>query len=160
MIYSHRRNQQGMDADKIAQFRDMALLELKRAERYRSFLSLLVLNLSEFLSTAGRRKISSREDVDEFMKSVIERIKHVARETDSISGINNRHLVMLLPETDRVGAEAASERFQRLITEFLSDFLDSDYRFDVSVDITSFPDQSSRKRFRNRLQQLFDVNWR
>jgi GGDEF domain-containing protein len=147
-----------MDADNIAKFRDMALLELKRAERYRKFLSLLVLNLSEFVSTAGRRKISTREEVDRFMESVIGRIRQVARETDLISGINNRHLVMLLPETDRVGAEAASTRFQQMVAEFLSDFLDSDYEFDISVDITSFPDQSSRKRFRNRLRQLFDVN--
>ena len=145
-----------MDADKLAQFREMALLELKRAERYRNFLSLLVLNLSEFLSTAGRRKISSQEDADEFMRAVINRIKHVARETDMISGMNNRNLVMLLPETDRTGARVAGRRFQQLVTEFLSDFLDSDFPFEIPVEITSFPDQASRKGFRSRLRRLFD----
>jgi GGDEF domain-containing protein len=146
-----------MDADKISRFRDTALLELKRAERYRNFLSLLVLNLSEFLSTAGRRKISSRAEVEKFMSTVTDRIKRGARETDIVSGINNRHLVMLLPETDRIGAEAAAERFQQLVTEFLSDFLDSDYQFDIPLEITSFPDQSSRKGFRNRLRRLFEI---
>lgn len=145
-----------MEADKLAQFRDMALLELKRAERYRNFLSLLVLNLSEFLSTAGRRKISSQEDADEFMRTVIERIKHGARETDMISGINNRNLVMLLPETDRSGARTAGQRFQKLVTEYLSDFLNSDFPFEIPVEITSFPDQASRKGFRSRIRRLFD----
>lgn len=145
-----------MEADKLAQFRDMALLELKRAERYRNFLSLLVLNLSEFLSTAGRRKISSQEDADEFMRTVIERIKHGARETDMISGINNRNLVMLLPETDRSGARTAGKRFQKLVTEYLSDFLESDFPFEIPVEITSFPDQASRKGFRSRIRRLFD----
>ncbi len=145
-----------MDADKLAHFRDMALLELKRAERYRNFLSLLVLNLSEFLATAGRRRISSQEDADEFMRAVIDRIKHGARETDMISGMNNRNLVMLLPETDRMGARVAGERFQKLVTEFLSDFLESDFPFEIPVEITSFPDQASRKGFRSRLRRLFD----
>jgi GGDEF domain-containing protein len=145
-----------MEADKLAQFRDMALLELKRAERYRNFLSLLVLNLSEFLSTAGRRKISSQEDADEFMRTVIDRIKHGARETDMISGINNRNLVMLLPETDRTGARTAGKRFQKLVTEYLSDFLNSDFPFEIPVEVTSFPDQASRKGFRSRIRRLFD----
>ncbi len=145
-----------MEADKLAQFRDLALLELKRAERYRNFLSLLVLNLSEFLSTAGRRKITSQEDADEFMRAVINRIRHGARETDMISGMNNRNLVMLLPETDRAGARVAGERFQKLVTEFLSDFLDSDFPFEIPVEITSFPDQASRKGFRSCLRRLFD----
>ena len=146
-----------MDADRVAQFRDVALLELKRAERYRNFLSLLVLNLSEFLSTAGRRKINSQQDTEQFIESAISRIRGVARETDMISGANNQHLVMLLPETDRSGALAAGERFQKLLAEFLSDFLESDYSFNIPVEITSFPDQSSRRIFKSRLKHLFEV---
>lgn len=144
-----------MDADSVRRFRDIALLELKRAERYRNFLSLLVLNLSEFLSTAGRRKIESPEEAQEFMEKVVSQVKEGARETDMISGLNSARLVMLLPETDRDGAKVAGERFQKLLSDFLSDFLESDYRFEIPLEITSFPEQSGKRNFQNRLSNIF-----
>jgi GGDEF domain-containing protein len=155
MVAFSRRKQTGMDAENVCRFRDIALMELKRAERYRNFLSLLVLNLSEFLSTAGRRKIDSREEADKFMEKVVHRVKGGARETDLISGVKTARLVMLLPETDRQGARVAGERFQKLLSEFLSDFLDSDYQFDIPLEITSFPEESGKKNFKSRLQHLF-----
>ncbi len=146
-----------MDADMICRFRDIVLMELKRAERYRNFLSLLVLNLSEFLSTAGRRKVASRKEAEEFMEKAVGRIKDGARETDMISGMNSARLVMLLPETDCNGAQIAGERMQKLLSEFLSDFLESDFRFDIPLEITSFPEQSGKKHFKNRLKNLFQA---
>jgi GGDEF domain-containing protein len=152
------RNPFGMDADKIGRFRDLALLELKRAERYRNFLSLLVLNLSELMGTVGRRKINSQEETKQFIDSVASRLKQSARETDTVSGFDNARLAMLLPETDSMGARVASERFQEMVSDLLSEFLESEYKFDVPLEITSFPDQSGRKFFKNRLQSLFHAD--
>lgn len=157
MISMHGRTHRGMEADRVSRFRDAALMELKRAERYRNFLSLLVLNLSEFLSTAGRRKITSDEEIARFMESLISQIKKGARETDLISGARNASLVMLLPETNQVGAEIAGKRFRKLLSDFLAEYLESDYRFDVPMEITSFPDQSGRRHFTNRLERLFSA---
>lgn len=148
-----------MEADKMIEFRDLALLELKRAERYRNFLSLLVLNLSEFLSSAGRRKITSQEEADEFIRLLMDRVKHEARETDMISNLDDARLVMILPETDRTGAEIACGRMKELLSEFLSEFLDSSYRFDVPAEISSFPDQQTDEvSFKRQLQKLFSVS--
>ncbi len=145
-----------MEADKVIEFRDLALLELKRAERYRNFLSLMVLNLSEFLASAGRRKITSREESEAFIKKVIDRVRFEARETDTVSKVDDGRLVMLMPETDRNGAEVAGTRMKELLSEFMSEFLDSNYKFEVPVEISSFPehgvDDISIKR---RLQKLF-----
>jgi GGDEF domain-containing protein len=148
----------GMDADNMRQFRDLALLELKRAERYRNFLSLLVLNLSEFLTNAGRRKMVSSADVDRFMETVVNRVRLEARETDMISPFDNDRLVMLLPETDQSGAKAAAERFQDLISEFLSEFLGSSYEFDVPLEISSFPDPGGKASLKSRLKVLLHEN--
>jgi GGDEF domain-containing protein len=145
----------GMDAEQLSKFRDQVLIELKRAERYRNFLSLLVLNLSEFLRTAGRRKIGSHEEAQHFMKSAVRRVQGGARETDMISGLDSNHLVMLLPETDNQGAQVAAERFQRLLAEFLGELLESDYDFDIPLEIMSFPDQSGRRNFANKISRLF-----
>ncbi len=150
------RNNSGMEADKIIEFRDLALLELKRAERYRNFLSLMVLNLSEFVASAGRRKITSQEDAEDFIREVIDRVKREARETDMISNIDDARLVMILPETDRSGAEIAGSRMKELLSEFMSEFLDSSYRFEVPVEISSFPDQQTTDvSFKKRLTGLF-----
>ena len=104
------RKAKGMEAGDVKKFRDQALLELKRAERYRNFLSLLVLNLSEFLATVGKRKIDSPKKAQEFIIQAINRLKISSRETDIISPLDNSRLAMLLPETDRGGAEMAAEQ--------------------------------------------------
>lgn len=147
-----------MDADKIMEFRDLALLELKRAERYRNFLSLLVLNLSEFLATAGKRKISSPDDAREFVEKAAARLKAFSRETDMISRLGDARLVMLLPETDPSGARVAAGRFQKLIADYLGEVLESDFRFEVSLEIASFPDSGGEASLKTRLKGLFASN--
>ncbi len=144
----------GMDAIKVTQFRDLALLELKRAERYRNFLSLLVLNLSEFLATVGRRKITSEAEEDRLLDKAINRLRQESRETDLISRLDDARLAMLLPETDFNGARIAADRFQALLNELLGDFLQSSYRFDVPLEITSFPDATGEASFKSRLAGL------
>lgn len=144
----------GMDAIKVAQFRDLALLELKRAERYRNFLSLLVLNLSDFLATVGRRKITSEEQEDILLDQAIDRLRRESRETDLISRLDDARLAMLLPETDFNGARIAADRFQTLLNDLLADFLQSNYRFDVPLEITSFPDATGEASFKSRLAGL------
>lgn len=144
----------GMDAIKVSQFRDLALLELKRAERYRNFLSLLVLNLSDFLATVGRRKISSEEQENILLDKAIDRLRRASRETDLISRLDDARLAMLLPETDFNGARIAADRFQMLLNDLLADFLQSSYRFDVPLEITSFPDATGEASFKSRLAGL------
>jgi PleD family two-component response regulator len=148
----------GMDAIKVAQFRDLALLELKRAERYRNFLSLLVLNLSDFLATVGRRKITSEEQEDILLDKAIDRLRRASRETDLISRLDDARLAMLLPETDFNGARIAADRFQTLLNDLLADFLQSNYRFDVPLEITSFPDATGEASFKSRLAGLSTAN--
>jgi len=144
----------GMDAIKVAQFRDLALLELKRAERYRNFLSLLVLNLSDFLATVGRRKIASEEQENILLDKAIDRLRRASRETDLISRLDDARLAMLLPETDFNGARIAADRFQMLLNDLLADFLQSSHRFDVPLEITSFPDATGEASFKSRLAGL------
>jgi len=152
------RNMTGMDAEKIQEFRDLALKELKRAERYRNFLSLLVLNLSEFLATAGRRKIKSHEDSEQFLETALNHLKNNLRETDAISILDNARLAMLLPETDQYGASVAAGRFRELIAEFLAEFIEADFRFDVDMEIASFPSNAKGQSFKSRLGVLFTEN--
>lgn len=153
------RKKKGMEAKSLTEFRDQVLLELKRAERYRNFLSMLVLNLSEFLSSAGRRKIKSEKEADEFIKDLLYRLRLVSRETDTISSIDKSRLVMILPETDEKGAHIARERMRAQLSDYLSEFLELDYKFEIPVEISSFPDSSRENiSFKGRLNSLFGEN--
>lgn len=143
---------------RIEQFRDAALLEMKRAERYRNFLSLLVLNLSEFLATAGKRKIDSPEKSEAFVKEAAERLARFVRETDLVSILQDDQLVMLLPETDINGARLAADRFRDILSEFMGEYLESNYRFNVPGEITSFPDPTGEASLKMKLSSLFGNN--
>ena len=161
MIYwNHyeRKTSKEVALARIEQFRDAALLEMKRAERYRNFLSLLILNLSEFLATAGKRKIDSSEQAQEFVKDAAERLGHHVRETDLISILDNDQLIMLLPETDLNSARLAADRFTEILSEFMSEFIDSDYRFNVPGEITSFPDPTGEASLKSKLAVMFGDN--
>lgn len=158
MSMQRERTKAGMDANSAMKFRDIAIMELKRAERYRNFLSLLVLNLSEFLGTAGRRKINSPEDIREFVIAAASRIKSGARETDLVSILDEDRLVMLLPETDRTGAETAACRFSELLGDYIAEFLECDYNFDVPLEVSSFPNATNGISMKSRLAGLFADN--
>jgi GGDEF domain-containing protein len=147
-----------MEAESVRKFRDLALLELKRAERYRNFLSLLILNLSEFLATAGRRRINSPEKEQEFMGKAVHRIRHSARETDIISPLRDSRLAMLLPETDDRGAQMAASRFRAIIGELMGEILESDYDFEIPLEVASFPGKASEKSLKMRLTDIFVEN--
>lgn len=144
----------GMDANRMNQFQDWANRELKRAERYRSFLSLVVFNLSGFLSTVGQRKINSPDEIDRFLAGLVERVVEGARESDLVSALDNARLVLLLPETDDEAAAVAAGRFQTLISEYLGALAGTDYRFEVPLEVISFPGRSDQRSLKVRLSEL------
>lgn len=144
----------GMDANRMNQFQDWANRELKRAERYRSFLSLVVFNLSGFLSTVGQRKINSPDEINRFLAGLVERVVDGARESDLVSALDNARLVLLLPETDDEAAAVAAGRFQTLISEYLGALADTDFRFEVPLEVISFPGRSDQRSLKVRLSEL------
>jgi len=144
----------GMDADRKNQFQDWANRELKRAERYRSFLSLVVFNLSGFLSTVGQRKINSPDEINRFLAGLVERVVEGARESDLVSTLDNARLALLLPETDDEAAAVAAGRFQTLISEYLGALAGTGFNFEVPPEITSFPGRSDQRSLKVRLGEL------
>ena len=102
--------------------------------------------------------MASQDDANQFMETVVNRVRQMARETDTISPLDNDHLVMLLPETDQSGAQAAAQRFQEMISSFLSEFLGSNYEFDVPLEIASFPESTGGATLKSRLKVLLHEN--
>ena len=83
--------------------------ELRRAERYRIFISLVTIDLGELLGSLGQAAESS----DKMLTAVSDNLRAI----DQVAMLEGGRLAMLLPETSRQGAQAASQRITALLRE-------------------------------------------
>ncbi len=128
-------------------FFEQADLELKRAERYRLFVSLLVLDLS-FVS--GLDGCQSPELEGELLQVVQGNIRVV----DNVSILADHKVVLLLPETSRQGAEIAARRLSELIRGNLVRHTGGTIDSAIPLEITSYPDAAGAKTVTDFLQEL------
>jgi hypothetical protein len=80
------------------------------------------------------------------------------RETDIVSYLADDRLALLLPETDNSGAQIAADRFQRMLSEFLAEYLESDYAFEVPAEVLSYPHKPGEESMKARLTGLVGPN--
>ncbi len=128
-------------------FFDHAVLELKRAERYQLFVSLIVLDLS----------FVSRLQADESSKYLNELLQVVEKNTrifDNVSMVSKEKLVLLLPETTRQGAEMAARRLRELIRRSLSELSHRQIDETIPLEMASYPDAAGAKPLSDFLEEL------
>lgn len=129
--------------------------ELKRAERYACFLSLIDLNLDSLLSTLKQREKFRNGDFEAVQMKVREFVCKNLRETDIVSGIEGNRMMILLSETPFEGAHAFSRRLSRSINEFVSSTFDFSYKFDIGMEISSFPhDEKSSLKLAETIDKI------
>jgi GGDEF domain-containing protein len=116
-----------------------AMQELKRAERYACFLSLLDLNLDSLLSTIKKREKFTNGDYELALKKINDFVCGCLRETDIVSGIESNRMLILLAETPYEGARRLSDRISNNLSDFVASTFDFSFKLDVPVEITSFP---------------------
>jgi hypothetical protein len=127
--------------------------ELKRAERYRTFLSLVIFNLGPIVDLAGP---VSRDEArrDRFVREIQKVIRSTIREIDFVSNSGRLKVGLLLPETSRQGAEAATRRITDMITEFCGNYLARPDDYLVPVEIASFPDASGTRSIASYMEDF------
>lgn len=139
------------------EFATVMQYEMKRAERYRVFLSLVVFNLGPIVDMAGN--VSRDEKLrDNFIHGLQKVIKSGAREIDFVSNSGRLKIGLLLPETSRQGAEAATRRITEQISKFCKDYLTKDGDYLVPVEIASFPDASGARSIASYLDDFNSTN--
>ena len=111
-------------------FIDTAGVELHRAERYRVFVSLSVIDLNFVHSIVG-------EQFDDARDRIVKAVRHSIRACDSLSLLGDSCLSVLLPETSRQGAEIAMRRLSDLVRSELSDLTERDVKDFVPVEMTA-----------------------
>lgn len=115
-------------------------LELKRAERYRIFVSLIAFDL-----TAAGDVFGNGDSGDQVAGQVRKLIKSLVREIDIVSDIGASHVGVLFPETSRQGAEIASLRLSTAVREHFSKRLGDVDDLSIPFDMASFPDAAGAR---------------
>jgi len=135
--------------------------ELKRAERYCEFLSLLVLDLSSLTKFAKRGGLISYRRLETLLEDIEKMVKdredRVVRETDLVSGVENQKLLLLLPETPKEGARSLSKRIGEAVKNFASNILKTPRGWQVPMNIFSYPDRKGKEKFLSFIQELTEA---
>ena len=90
-------------------FRSSALRELRRAQRYRQQLSLILLDLDDFKQINDR---FGHERGDQVLKEISRLLRRSIRDVDVPARHGGEEFAILLPETGRLGARAVAERIR------------------------------------------------
>ncbi len=122
-------------------------LELKRAERYRIFVSLIVLDLSVVTKHLPN---DAAKTVAQIMDAANKRI----RCTDTVTLLDDSHIALLFPETPRQNAMIAGRRIADMVRRTLSEMLGQNVEDAVPMETASYPDAAGAKSVKLFLEEL------
>jgi hypothetical protein len=128
--------------------------ELKRAERYRVFLSLAVFNFGPIIDLADIGSFDTEKEKTDFISSIHELIKHSVREVDAVSNSGNVKVGILLPETPRQAAESTINRLSDTIRKFCADYFRNGDSYLFPIEISSFPDATGTKSISSYIESF------
>lgn len=130
--------------------------ELKRAERYSDFLSLIVIDVTSLAKFARKYGLQNFAFPRELFKNLEEMIGKSVRETDIISGLEKNKLGLLLFETPLEGANCLAKRLGERIKDFVSGSVRTPQSWQISMEVASFPEkESSEKTFLSFVRSHF-----
>lgn len=132
-------------------FLDKVDVELKRAERYRIFISLAILDFGFLEQTAESGNTTLIDELTSFVEQKI-------RAIDDVSVVEGRKVAFLFPETTRQEAEIASKRLRDLLHEKLSELTSSVSDVTIPFEMVSYPDAAGAKSVRQFLTEMADKN--
>ena len=138
--------------DKPDYFLSRVNQELKRAQRYLSFVSYLNIDTQKLGS--NEEPVINMQNPD-LLNKLRKHIRKAVRQTDLISGFNNGKLSVLLVETNKEGAEIVKNRLRDSIKYFLHEIVESPMNWKVNIDSGSFPgNESTPNSFYDRINAM------
>ncbi len=121
-------------------FSELVKHELKRSERYCSFMSLMTLHFDDLDSRLHRKFAADESRVEAFRNRLIEAIRSQVRSTDILSSYSRNSVGLLLVETPSDGAEALGERLKDHLNEFFQLNGAPVSSVDVDLEIGCYPE--------------------
>lgn len=150
------RNQGDWSA--LSNFASRIDFELKRAERYRIFVSLVVFNLGPILESISGNGMDKEELREKFVAALGGVIRGSIREIDAVSNSGRPRIGLLFPETPRQGAEAAVRRLSEMVNNFCNDYFNNPAEYLIPVEISSFPDAAGARPIASYLEEFAETN--
>lgn len=117
-------------------FRARATEEIRRAKRYLTFISLVLMDVSHINSSG---EIENFPNLNQFHISLQDLVRKSIRETDLISSDGFGKIAILLIETPKEGAMAFSERLKKTVRYFLCNNTRSPVNWRVLTRESYFP---------------------
>ncbi len=107
-------------------------LEIRRAQRYQNFFSVMKLELPRKRTTAANNQLKT-------LKALVKLLREEIRETDVIGQTNKSEIMILLPYCDSSGADVVNRRLSSLV----EDFHFGEEGLQVKFGLISFPVQAN-----------------
>ena len=133
-----------------------ALKELKRAERYCEFLSIVILDLAGTADSKTKplSRLPSRKR-SQHLSELRGFIGNSVRETDLVSGFEENRLGLLLAETPLEGAKILAKRLEEGIRYFFQERLQVAIPIQVPLKIISYPNKlKGREEIYSTIQEF------
>ena len=121
--------------------------ELQRAERYRIFVSLIVLDLNSINTDSDNNGSSDS-------KKLVDLVVGNTRSVDYTVLVETGKVAVLLPETPRQGAEVAGRRVAELIRTKYPSSGSNAGDFNIPLEMASFPDAAGARTVQEMLGDL------
>ena len=122
-------------------------MELRRAERYRIFVSLVVLDLSFLKGQNGGDRSSL---IDDIVHVVADNVRVI----DLFAVMGQNKIAVLMPETQRQGAEAAARRLTELIRKNIEQHTSQPLEKIIPLEMASYPDAAGARTISEILKDL------
>jgi lipopolysaccharide/colanic/teichoic acid biosynthesis glycosyltransferase len=120
------------------------LIEKRRAERLNSVTSLIVLDVSKYLTAGNGQNASAEPGLGDLAKSICVNI----RETDVVSLYQENLILILLPDTDTMAARCVYERLTQQLSKSRPAYSSAeDFNLDeLEMEIISYPERALQER--------------
>jgi len=117
--------------------------ELRRSERYCTFLSLLALRIDDLEQGLKKRFPADEKTAADYRSRLLDVIRSHVRATDVVSVIHHNTVALLLVETPAEGAEVLGRRLSKHLHDYFSSTGDPLDKIEVRTDIGSYPEDRS-----------------
>jgi len=136
-------------------YQDIAELEVKRAQRYKTPFSILLFDIDDFDLINSRYGQSAG---DALLIEVARRLERKVRSSDIVYRNNADEFLVFLPNTENVKAKEAAERIKEFILMDRCVFLDNSIEFTISVSATTvtYEDTASKLMLRAKKSLLLE----